>query len=300
MSVLLNSPAILMACLILTSCESNQKQKEEELKNIAIQLEDKSIASGKRIDKLNHGYLFGMTRDQVYKQSLELSSDNTVGIYSDSTVYYRFKTKNFILWNLVEFYYYKGKLWRTVESVMQEKNEPQNKTNADYITEVLMDTKKNFGEHPYTNGIRGSKFYWLRTNIRIDYFERIISDSVKRVFVAYSDIPVERVISKESDRLQQLYEVKRQNYLDSVAKASEREEKLIIEKLKGKAKRDWPDDYVTQEYWINEQIEAYKYMKSIPEGKIKSRARRDWPLDFVTQMFWYNQQTEAKERLEKN
>ena len=300
MRALLNLSTILIAYLIFASCDSNQKQKEEELKSIAIQLEDESIASGKRIDKLNHGYLFGMTKDEVYKQSQKLGSDTTVGIYSDSTVYYRFKTKNFILWNLVEFYYYKGKLWRTIESVMQEKNEPQNKIKADYITEVLADTKQNFGDHPYANGVRGSKFFWLRKNIRIDYFERTTSDSVKKVFVAYTDIPVERVISKENDRLQQLYEAKRQNYLDSVAKASEREEKLIIEKLKVKAKRDWPNDYVTQEFWINKQIKAYKYMESIPEDKIKLRAQRDWPLDFVTQMFWYNKQIEAKERLENN
>lgn len=298
MKVLLKCTAIFIACLILTACESNQKQKDEDLKKIAIQLEDESIASGARIDTMNRGYSFGMTKDQVYKQSLKLRSDTIVGIYSDSTVYYRFKTKNFILWNLVEFYYYEGKLWRTVESVMQEKNEPQNKANADYIAEVLEDTKKNFGDHPYTNGTRGSKFYWLRKNARIDYFERTTSDSVKKVFVAYTDIPVERVISKENDRLQQLYEIKRQNYLDSVARASEREEKLITEKLKVKAKRDWPNDYVTQEYWINKQIEAYKYMKSIPEDKIKLRAQRDWPLDFVTQMFWYNKQIEAKDRLE--
>ena len=79
--------------------------------------------------------------------------------------------------------------------------------------------------------------------------------------------------------------------------AQEQEENAIKEKLKIKAKREWPDDYTTQEFWVNEQIEAYKYMKTIPDGSIKRKAEHDWPLDFSTQKFWYNEQIEAKERL---
>ena len=71
----------------------------------------------------------------------------------------------------------------------------------------------------------------------------------------------------------------------------------IIKKLKAKAKRDWPNDYVTQEYWVNEQIEAYEYMLKIKDNPIKKQAQRDWPLDFSTQKFWYNEQIEARERL---
>lgn len=77
----------------------------------------------------------------------------------------------------------------------------------------------------------------------------------------------------------------------------QQEEDAIKEKLKAKAKRDWPDDFTTQEFWVNEEIEAYKYMKTIPEGSIKKKAQHDWPLDFSTQKFWYNEQIEAKERM---
>ncbi|MGQ7854716.1 hypothetical protein ACUN24_10760 [Pedobacter sp. WC2501] len=31
----------------------------------------------------------------------------------------------------------------------------------------------------------------------------------------------------------------------------------ITQKLKAKARKDWPDDYTTQEFWVNEQINAY-------------------------------------------
>ena len=71
----------------------------------------------------------------------------------------------------------------------------------------------------------------------------------------------------------------------------------IVAKLKERAKRDWPNDYTTQEYWINEQIDAYEYMLKIPDNSIKRKAQKDWPLDFSTQKYWYNEQIEAKERL---
>jgi len=80
-------------------------------------------------------------------------------------------------------------------------------------------------------------------------------------------------------------------------KTDSKKEAIII-KLKEKAKQDWPNDYSTQEFWINQQIEAYDYMETIDDNPIKKQAQRDWPLDFSTQKFWYEQQIEAKNRLE--
>jgi hypothetical protein len=75
------------------------------------------------------------------------------------------------------------------------------------------------------------------------------------------------------------------------------ERAAIIEQLKAKAAKDWPNDYSTQEFWINEEIAAYDHMLTVPDDAIKRAAQRDWPLDFTTQKFWYYQQMEAKERL---
>lgn len=75
------------------------------------------------------------------------------------------------------------------------------------------------------------------------------------------------------------------------------EKEAIIEKLKEKAKRDWPNDYSTQEFWVNQQIDDYEYMLSIENNSIKAKAQKDWPLDFSTQKFWYNEQIEAQERM---
>lgn len=75
------------------------------------------------------------------------------------------------------------------------------------------------------------------------------------------------------------------------------EKETIIEKLKAKAKRDWPNDFLTQEFWVNEQIDAYEYMLTVEDNSIKARAQKDWPLDFLTQKFWYNEQVDAQERM---
>lgn len=84
---------------------------------------------------------------------------------------------------------------------------------------------------------------------------------------------------------------------DSKAPEMINDKEIIKEKLKEKAKRDWPNDYMTQEFWMNEQLDAYDYMLGIEENSIKKQAQRDWPLDFITQKFWYDEQIEAKERM---
>lgn len=78
---------------------------------------------------------------------------------------------------------------------------------------------------------------------------------------------------------------------------AEAEKEAITEKLKAKAKRDWPNDFTTQEFWVNQQIDDYEYMLTIENNSIKAKAQKDWPLDFSTQKFWYNEQIEAQERM---
>lgn len=75
------------------------------------------------------------------------------------------------------------------------------------------------------------------------------------------------------------------------------EKAVIVEKLKAKAERNWPDDFTTQEFWVNQQIDDYEYMLIIEDNSIKAKAQKDWPLDFSTQKFWYNEQIEAQERM---
>lgn len=160
----------------------------------------------------------------------------------------------------------------------------------DYSDDILESIEKKYGSTKNQNGTQPDiLYYWLDGNLRVDYYK-----DDKKVIVMYSDMIQEREILIElenQDKNKQLLQ-------DSLKNSLKNEELKIVEKLKAKAKRDWPDDYTTQEYWINEQIEAYHQMLLIPnDDKIKKKAQRDWPLDFSTQLYWYNEQIEAKERI---
>lgn len=86
--------------------------------------------------------------------------------------------------------------------------------------------------------------------------------------------------------------------LEAERKKQEAIDDKIREKLKAQARRDWPDDYSTQEYWVTQEMEDYEYMKTISDDdRIKKKAQQNWPLDFSTQKYWYNEQIEAKERM---
>lgn len=114
------------------------------------------------------------------------------------------------------------------------------------------------------------------------------------IFIAFGSMDDDK--SEKSNEPTASEKIQADESLTQAEKANA-EKQAIIEKLKARAKRDWPNDYMTQEFWVNEQIEAYEYMLTIENNSIKKQAQRDWPLDFTTQKFWYNEQIEAKERM---
>ena len=116
-----------------------------------------------------------------------------------------------------------------------------------------------------------------------------------REFLKEKDIPSNFLTSFIDECNEHLNEELQKQVNKSIKEVDEK--KKLVQRLKEKAARDWPDDYSTQEYWVNEQLEAYEYMKQIPNNSIKRKAEQDWPLDFSTQKYWYNEQIEAKQRL---
>ena len=134
--------------------------------------------------------------------------------------------------------------------------------------------------------LHNKKFHQLNSQL---YFLILIPCNVQQlVFLSF--------LKQKQERKKQEEEILQK---ENLANLQIQEEANIIAKLKVKAKRNWPDDYTTQEFWINQQIEAYHNMLTIPDtDRIKKKAQRDWPLDFTTQQFWYNEQIDAKQRLE--
>lgn len=71
-----------------------------------------------------------------------------------------------------------------------------------------------------------------------------------------------------------------------------------LDRIKEKLKRDYPDDYMTQSGVYDMQVEALKYMKTVPASRIKEKLVRDYPHDYVTQKGVYEMQVEAKEYMD--
>lgn len=73
----------------------------------------------------------------------------------------------------------------------------------------------------------------------------------------------------------------------------------VLDQIRAKAQQDFPDDYVMQKFVYDEQLKAYKYMKSLPASSIKSKAESDFPDDYVMQKFVYEEQTKAKQEMDQ-
>ena len=140
-------------------------------------------------------------------------------------------------------------------------------------------------------------FYSLNDFEEAKYYYNEFINSATEENIKWRDIAIEQ-LKKWDEKVKRYSGYAERRKLDKKRQNLVVEKNEIIEKLKEKARRDWPDDYTTQAYWINEQIEAYEYMLNVDDASIKRKAQMDWPLDFTTQKYWYNQQIEAKKRLE--
>lgn len=75
------------------------------------------------------------------------------------------------------------------------------------------------------------------------------------------------------------------------------EDKKVIDKIKQKAVRDYPDNFTLQKMIFDQALDAYFYMKTVSDIKIKRKMERDYPNDFFMQKMLYDQEIEAKEQM---
>lgn len=74
-----------------------------------------------------------------------------------------------------------------------------------------------------------------------------------------------------------------------------------MNKVKEKAKQDFQDDYMTQNFVADEQSKAFDFLngveiKSQEELNVMKKALRDFPNDFMTAKFVYEEQMKAKNK----
>ncbi|WP_243526209.1 hypothetical protein [Bacillus pseudomycoides] len=76
-----------------------------------------------------------------------------------------------------------------------------------------------------------------------------------------------------------------------------------MNKVKEKAKQDFPNDYMTQNFVADEQSKAFDFLhgveiKSQEELNVMKKALGDFPNDFMTAKFVYEEQMKAKSKQE--
>ncbi len=71
-------------------------------------------------------------------------------------------------------------------------------------------------------------------------------------------------------------------------------------RIKAKAAHDWPNDYSEQKFIYDQQVEAYEYMKTIPDSSLKAKVQADWPDDYNEQKFIYDQNMQDKAKLDSS
>ncbi len=67
--------------------------------------------------------------------------------------------------------------------------------------------------------------------------------------------------------------------------------------VRARLSHDYPDSYATQKMLLDAEIEAYNYMKKVPNDNIKERLNRDYPTSFTTQKMLYENEMKAKSAL---
>jgi hypothetical protein len=224
-----------------------------------------------------------MTYENFNRIISKLQEDTTVVLHLDSCVVDGMGTENYTIYRNTYFQFENGKLFRSVSHIYPEECKKISKNKIPLDSQIISLIEYKYGKKRYKNGTKNSKYFWLKGNKRIDFF-----DTLNKYVVVISDMSIEREI------LIGIENAKRETQIKEVD-----EESKIFSILKEKAKNDWPDDYITQEFWLNKQKEDYWYMKLLPDNNIKRRAQRDWPFDFTTQKYWYDKQMEAKERLKQ-
>ena len=70
-----------------------------------------------------------------------------------------------------------------------------------------------------------------------------------------------------------------------------------IARVRARLSKDYPDSYATQKMLLDGEIEAYNYMKTVPNDNVKERLERDYPTSFATQKMLYEGEMKAKGEL---
>jgi len=178
---------LILLSIILFNC-SNQ---EEHIKT-PIELERESINSQVESDTLYLGFYFGMNREDYRKKLEKLISNNQIKINNDSSITSSMKTDNYKILTTSVSSFFNGKLYRLVNHYYPEKSKKITNINIS-IDKELLELNDSKYKKRHENGTQNSKYYWLKGNKRIDYY-----DTLGGYITAFSDMRIENLIREEN------------------------------------------------------------------------------------------------------
>ena len=186
---------IFLGLFLLISCSQQKNSEKPQTQLTARQLENQSLNSEIRSDSLPQGFYFGMSHQEYRDRVSELVDENRIRLTEDSTLESMIQSENFELYLNSIYYFNQKKLFRVVNHFYPSRSKKTSDNEVDVKDDILslIELPKN-GER-FENGTQNSKFYWLRGNKRIDYY-----DTLGRYIVALSNIGEERKIENESNR----------------------------------------------------------------------------------------------------
>lgn len=79
---------------------------------------------------------------------------------------------------------------------------------------------------------------------------------------------------------------------------AQRQDEEAYARIKVKLRQDYPDSYITQKTLYDANVEAYQYMKTVPDDEVKQRLEQDYPDSYITQKTLYDANIEAKQQLD--
>ncbi|MFK5879464.1 MAG: toll/interleukin-1 receptor domain-containing protein [Flavobacteriaceae bacterium] len=124
----------------------------------------------------------------------------------------------------------------------------------------------------------------------------------------YLDEAIEFAEMSSSNSVPKKKEDERVEVKYSLPKAYSRDESIIKNEIQQNTQGEYPDDYSTQEYVMEEQFSAFQKLKSPPENwkslseyeKIVTRVVKEHPDDYTTQLYVIEEQVASLLRLKQS
>lgn len=192
---LLRQVCVLITCTLLLSCAFSSCNTPT-----AVELEDRSVSSGRIKDTILLQFYFGMTETDVKGVAEYLCHDTDAGTKLTPIAAYKdgyafgFQTDRFNIISKINFYFdYDNNLFRIESRLIHYSAINKNDTGLKLLAleeDLIEFMSKNKKSKPRTGGTQSdAKCYWLDGNMRVDF----LHDNASFMFV-HSDIRAERKI----------------------------------------------------------------------------------------------------------